>query len=126
MAPTNGLVAVMFGTRYLGMLGGIVFFSHQIGSFVGAFLGGELVDATDSYLAMWWIGVGLGVIAMVFHLLIDESPVPEPPAPGEGGLPLVPAGVGVTMAAIGIASRYSKPSRYTMRAASDFAMIHFR
>ena len=48
-----------------------------------------------------------GVIAMVFHLLIDESPVPEPPAPGEGGIPLVPAGVGITMAAVGIASALS-------------------
>ena len=104
---TSAIVTQQFGPAHAGALFGIVFLSHQIGSFVGAFLGGELVDATDSYLAMWWIGVALGVIAMVFHLLIDESPVPEPPAPGEGGLPLVPAGVGITMAAVGIAAALS-------------------
>lgn len=104
---TSAIVTQQFGPAHAGALFGIVFLSHQIGSFVGAFLGGELVDATDSYLAMWWIGVALGVIAMILHLLIDESPVPEPPAPGEGGLPLVPAGVAVTMAAVGVASALS-------------------
>lgn len=101
---TSAIVTQQFGPTHAGALFGIVFLSHQIGSFIGAFLGGELVDATDSYLAMWWIGVALGVIAMVFHLLIDESPVPEPPAPGEGSLPIVPAGIGAAVAAAGIAS----------------------
>ncbi|MEE8365003.1 MAG: MFS transporter, partial [Gammaproteobacteria bacterium] len=67
VAPTNGLVAVMFGTRYLGMLGGIVFFSHQLGSFLGVWLGGVLYDRTGSYDVVWWIGVALGIFAAVVH-----------------------------------------------------------
>jgi predicted MFS family arabinose efflux permease len=59
--PTNGLVAIMFGTRHLGMLGGIVFFSHQIGSFLGVWLGGYLYDHFGSYDPVWWLGVILGL-----------------------------------------------------------------
>ncbi len=78
VAPTNGLVAVMFGTRYLGMLGGIVFFSHQLGSFLGVWLGGVLYDLTGAYDAIWWIGVALGIFAAIVHWPIREEPVQRP------------------------------------------------
>ena len=73
--PTNALVAVMFGTRYLGMLGGIVFFSHQVGSFLGVWLGGVLYDITGSYDVVWWIGVALGLFAAIVHWPIKEKAV---------------------------------------------------
>ena len=60
VAPTNALVAIMFGTRHLGLLGGLVFFSHQIGSFIGVFYGGYLRETTGSYDVVWWLGVALG------------------------------------------------------------------
>ena len=69
---TAGLVTVMFGTRYMGLLYGIVFFSHQVGSFIGVWLGGRLYDAYGSYDAMWWAGVVLGVFAAIVHLPIRE------------------------------------------------------
>jgi len=75
VAPTNGLVAVMFGTRYLGMLGGIVFFSHQLGSFLGIWMGGVLYDQTGSYNLVWWLGMVLGLIAAVVHWPIKEEAV---------------------------------------------------
>lgn len=75
VAPTNSLVATMFGTRYLGMLGGIVFFNHQLGSFLGVWLGGVLYDRTGSYDAIWWIGVALGIFAAIVHWPIKEAPV---------------------------------------------------
>jgi MFS family permease len=73
--PTNGLVAVMFGTRNLGMLGGIVFFSHQVGSFLGVWMGGVLYDKTGSYDVVWWLGVVLGLFAAMVHWPIKEEPV---------------------------------------------------
>ena len=73
--PTNALVAIMFGTRYLGMLGGIVFFSHQVGSFLGVWLGGVLYDSTGSYDVVWWLGVALGIFAAVVHWPIKEQAV---------------------------------------------------
>lgn len=73
--PTNALVATMFGTRYLGMLGGIVFFSHQVGSFLGVWLGGVLYDRTGSYDIVWWLGVALGIFAAVVHWPIQERAV---------------------------------------------------
>jgi predicted MFS family arabinose efflux permease len=78
VAPTNGLVAVMFGTRYLGMLGGIVFFSHQVGSFLGVYMGGVLYESTGSYDVVWWLGVALGIFAAVVHWPIREEPVQRP------------------------------------------------
>jgi predicted MFS family arabinose efflux permease len=72
--PTNALVAIMFGTRYLGMLGGIVFFSHQIGSFLGVWLGGYLYDRYGSFDAVWWLGVALGIFAAIVHWPIREAP----------------------------------------------------
>ena len=78
VAPTNALVAVMFGTRYLGLLGGIVFFSHQVGSFLGVWMGGVLYDATGSYDVVWWLGVALGIFAAIVHWPIREEPVQRP------------------------------------------------
>ncbi len=80
VAPTNALVAVMFGTRYLGMLGGIVFFSHQVGSFLGVWLGGVLYDLTGAYDVVWWLGVALGIFAAVVHWPIREEPARRPAA----------------------------------------------
>ena len=79
--PTNGLVAVMFGTRYLGMLGGVIFLSHQIGSFLGVWLGGYLYDRWQSYDPVWWLSVLLGVFAAIVHLPIKEQPAEPAQAP---------------------------------------------
>lgn len=76
--PTNGLVAIMFGTRHLGLLGGMVFLSHQIGSFLGVFMGGYLRDMFGSYDFVWWMGVALGIFAAAVHWPIEEKPVLRP------------------------------------------------
>lgn len=73
--PTNSLVAIMFGTSHLGLLGGIVFFSHQIGSFLGVWLGGYLYDLLGTYDPVWWMGVVLGLFAALVHWPIRERPV---------------------------------------------------
>ncbi len=72
---TSGLVAQMFGVRYMATLFGIVFLSHQLGSFLGVWLGGLLYDRTGSYDWVWWIGVALAVFAAIVHLPISERPV---------------------------------------------------
>jgi len=72
---TNGLVAQIFGVRFVSMLFGIVFPSHQIGSFAGVWLGGSLFDATGSYNLVWIGSIALGVIAAILNLPIDERPV---------------------------------------------------
>jgi len=73
--PTSGLVAVMFGTRYMALLYGIVFLGHQIGSFSGVWLGGWLYDRSGSYDGVWWLGVAFGIMAAVVHWPIEERPV---------------------------------------------------
>ena len=70
------LVIVMFGTRYMATLYGFVFLSHQIGSFLGVWLGGKLYDVFGSYNPVWWMSVGLGVFAFVVHLPIREAKAP--------------------------------------------------
>jgi predicted MFS family arabinose efflux permease len=72
---TSGLVAQIFGVRYMAMLFGFVFFSHQIGGFLGVWLGGLVFDSTGSYDAIWWISVALGVAAALLHWPINERPV---------------------------------------------------
>lgn len=72
---TSGIVAQVFGVRYMASLFGIVFLSHQVGSFLGIWLGGYLFDKYGSYDAVWWAGVALGVLAAIVHLPIDERPV---------------------------------------------------
>jgi predicted MFS family arabinose efflux permease len=78
--PTNGIVAQVFGVRYLAMLAGVTFLSHQIGSFLGAWLGGRLYDATGSYGIVWWIAIALGVVAGLINLPIDEREIRRPAA----------------------------------------------
>jgi len=73
--PTNAVVAQIFGAQHLSMLGGFVFFSHQIGSFLGVWLGGRLYDATGSYDVVWWLAVALGVMAMLANLPVRETPI---------------------------------------------------
>ncbi|MEK7246444.1 MAG: MFS transporter, partial [Pseudomonadota bacterium] len=72
---TSGLVAQIFGMRYMATLFGVVFFSHQLGSFLGAWLGGRLFDITGSYDLMWWISIALGVAAAALHLPIADRPL---------------------------------------------------
>ncbi len=76
--PTNGLVVVMFGTRNLGLLSGVVFFSHQIGSFLGVWLGGFLYDRFGSFDEVWWLGVALGIFAAIVHWPIREVSAIKP------------------------------------------------
>ncbi len=75
---TNGIVAGIFGVRYLAMLSGVTFFSHQIGSFLGAWLGGKLYDVTGSYDVVWYITIGLGIVAGLLNLPIDEREIKRP------------------------------------------------
>ena len=73
--PTNGTVAKIFGLSHFSMLGGSVFFGHQVGSFLGVWLGGWLYDHTGSYDVVWYIAIALGVVAAVFNLQVDEKPI---------------------------------------------------
>jgi predicted MFS family arabinose efflux permease len=73
--PTNAVVAQIFGVQYLSMLGGFVFLSHQLGSFMGVWLGGKLFDATGSYNVVWWISVALGIFAALINLPVRETPI---------------------------------------------------
>ena len=76
--PTSGLVALMFGTKWLTMLFGFAFFSHQVGGFLGVWLGGLLFEATGSYDVVWWLSVFFGVASAVINLPIVEKPVARP------------------------------------------------
>ena len=75
--PTNGIISQVFGTKYLSMLYGLVFFSHQIGSFFGAYLGGYFFDQYGSYDYAWYLSIALSFFATVVHLPIDEKPLPR-------------------------------------------------
>jgi len=78
--PTSGLVALMFGTKWLTMLFGFAFFSHQVGGFLGVWLGGVLFEATGSYNIVWWLSVFFGVASAIINLPIVEKPVLRPAA----------------------------------------------
>ncbi|MEQ3644062.1 MAG: MFS transporter [Paracoccus sp. (in: a-proteobacteria)] len=77
---TSGLVAYIYGLRYMGTLYGFVFLSHQLGSFMGVWLGGKLYDASGDYFLVWWIGVGIGAFSALIHLPVREAPyrIPAP------------------------------------------------
>ncbi|MBK6472658.1 MAG: MFS transporter [Betaproteobacteria bacterium] len=75
---TTGIVAQIFGVRYMSMLGGFVFLSHQVGAFLGAWMGGKLFDMTGSYDVMWWISVALGVFAALINLPVRETAIARP------------------------------------------------
>jgi len=77
---TSGLVAHIYGLRYMGTLYGIVFFSHQLGSFLGVWLGGRLYDITGDYTLVWWVGVGVGAFSAIVHLPVREKPWSAQPA----------------------------------------------
>jgi predicted MFS family arabinose efflux permease len=72
---TNGIVGVVFGVRYLAMLGGFVFFSHQVGSFLGVWLGGVIYDRTGNYNTVWMIAIALGIFAALINMPIREKPL---------------------------------------------------
>ncbi len=78
--PTNAIVAQVFGVQYLSMLGGFVFLSHQVGSFMGVWLGGRLFDMTGSYTVVWWLAVALSVMATLANLPVRETAIPRPAA----------------------------------------------
>ncbi len=75
--PTNGIIALMFGTRWLATLAGFAFFSHQVGGFLGVLLGGIVFDRTGSYNAVWWLAILFGVISALINMPIVEKPVPR-------------------------------------------------
>ena len=75
--PTNAVIAQIFGVQYMSMLGGFVFFSHQVGSFLGAWLGGRLYDLTGNYDVVWGIAIALGVFAALANLPVREEPIPR-------------------------------------------------
>ena len=83
--PTNAIVAQIFGVAHLSMLGGFVFFSHQIGSFMGVWLGGVLYDRTGSYDIVWYIAIALGVFAALINLPVKETAIARPARAVHGG-----------------------------------------
>ena len=74
---TSGLIAQIYGLKYMGTLYGIVFLSHQLGSFLGVWLGGFLYDLNGSYTTVWWVGVGVGAFSAIVHIPIREQPMIE-------------------------------------------------
>ncbi|MGL5362949.1 MAG: MFS transporter, partial [Bosea sp. (in: a-proteobacteria)] len=78
--PTSSLVMLMFGTKYMAMLYGFAFFSHQVGGFLGVLLGGILYESTGSYQIVWWLSIVLGLMSAAINLPIIEKPVERPVA----------------------------------------------
>lgn len=74
---TSGLVAQIYGLRYMGTLYGLVFFSHQLGGFLGVWLGGQMYDTYGNYTLVWWIGIGVGALSALIHIPIDERPIDQ-------------------------------------------------
>jgi len=83
--PTNAAVAQIFGIQHLSMLSGFIFFSHQIGSFMGVWLGGYLYDRTGSYDIVWYLSIALGIFAGLVNLPVRETPIVRTPAPAGAG-----------------------------------------
>ena len=77
--PTNAIVAGIFGVQHFSMLGGFVFFSHQIGSFMGVWMGGALYDRTGSYDIVWYLAIGLGIVAALINLPVQEQAIQRGP-----------------------------------------------
>ncbi len=75
--PTNGIIALMFGTRWFATLSGFAFFSHQVGGFLGVWLGGVMFERTGSYDAVWWLSILFGLLSAAINLPIVEKPVPR-------------------------------------------------
>jgi predicted MFS family arabinose efflux permease len=75
--PTSSLIAVMFGVRWLAMLFGFAFFSHQVGGFLGVWLGGLVFEYSGSYNPVWWLSVLFGVLSALINLPIVEKPAPR-------------------------------------------------
>ena len=73
--PLYGIIALMFGTRWLATLAGFAFFSHQVGGFLGVWLGGLVFDRTGSYNAVWWLAILFGVLSALINMPIVEKPV---------------------------------------------------
>jgi predicted MFS family arabinose efflux permease len=127
---TSAIVVGQFGTSHAGTLFGIVFLSHQLGAFVGAWMGGTLADRLGSYGPVWWVAVGLGVFAALLHLVIDERPQPEPPprlavAPrllGPAAAVLLAAGL--TVGAASAAARTEQGAVDGDRSPSFFCVLH--
>lgn len=84
--PTSGIVAQVFGVRYMSMMFGIVFLAHQVGGFFGAWIAGYLFDKTGSYQIVWMINIGLGILATLLVLPIDDTPI-ERKNPGKDPVP---------------------------------------
>jgi predicted MFS family arabinose efflux permease len=75
MPPTHGIIVVMFGTRWLAMLSGVTFVSHQVGGFLGVWLGGIVFERFGSYTPIWWLSILFGVLSALINLPIVEKPV---------------------------------------------------
>jgi predicted MFS family arabinose efflux permease len=78
VAPTNAIIALIFGTRWLATLSGFAFFSHQVGGFLGVWLGGIVFERSGSYDAVWWLSVLFGLLSAVINLPIVEKPIVRP------------------------------------------------
>ncbi|MBT4888955.1 MAG: MFS transporter, partial [Rhodospirillales bacterium] len=76
---TSGLIAQIYGVKYMGTLFGIVFFSHQLGAFIGVWLGGVMYDQYGSYNTVWWVGIGVGIFSAIVHLPVREAPLVKTP-----------------------------------------------
>lgn len=108
---TSAIVVGQFGTAHAGTLFGIVFLSHQLGAFAGAWMGGSLTDRFGSYDPVWWVAVALGIFAALVHLVIEEGPAPQPPPPVPGTAPILgPATVVVITAGLAIGSTVASAS----------------
>lgn len=117
---TSGMVVSMFGPAYAGTLFGIVFLSHQLGAFAGAWLGGTVTERVGSYVPVWWIAVALGLVAAVLHLFINEGLQPLPPPPVQNGIRTgVVGAAGAVLLALLVAGSLGVGQRAASAAVSD-------